>query len=155
MTSPQRNPPGVAGQNFIANVDQLRRAGGMSYEALAVELAKAGHPINQVSLSRLGRGERRAGVDDLVAFAQVLGVTPAQLIQAPGPASPPGPDHAAVREARSLAARIEALIAAAGDPRAAARASAQVDRAIRRVQIEVEELLDDLATGQHDTADPL
>jgi hypothetical protein len=108
---------------------------------LSKELGKIGWPINPVSLSRLGRGERRVDVDDLVAFAELFGVTPTELLEPPASASPE-PGHVAVREARSLTARIGDLIAAAGDPQATAYASAQVDRAMRRVQIEIEELLD-------------
>jgi transcriptional regulator with XRE-family HTH domain len=76
----QRNPPGPIGQNVIQNIEQLRQARGLSYEALSAELAKIGHPINPVSLSRLGRGERRVGADDVVAFAIALGVNPSALM---------------------------------------------------------------------------
>jgi transcriptional regulator with XRE-family HTH domain len=76
----QRNPPGPIGRNVIHNIEQIRQARGLSYDALAVRLAKIGHPINPVSLSRLGRGERRVGVDDLVAFAVALGVPPSALM---------------------------------------------------------------------------
>jgi hypothetical protein len=49
---------------------------------------------------------------------------------------------AAVREARNLVTRIESLLEASADPQAREFASGGVDRALRRVQIEVEELLD-------------
>lgn len=81
MTGSQRNPPGIAGWNFIANVDRLRRRQRLSYESLAAKLTESGHPMNPVSLSRLGRGERRASVDDLIAFARVFGVEPLELLQ--------------------------------------------------------------------------
>lgn len=138
MTAPQRNPPAVAGRNFIANIDRLRRARSLSYQVLAAELTEAGHPINPVSLSRLGRGERRAGVDDLIAFAGVFGVAPMRLLAPPGAAG--AEEHPAVRAAGTLADCL-AVLAAAG-PETASRARAQADRALRRVQIEVEELLD-------------
>ena len=48
---------------------------------------------------------------------------------------------AALRETRNLAARIEQLLAAR-DPEARKLASGYADRALRRVQIEVEELLE-------------
>jgi hypothetical protein len=48
---------------------------------------------------------------------------------------------AALREVRNLAARIEQLLAASGDPAASEALRGYVDRALRRVQIEVEELL--------------
>jgi transcriptional regulator with XRE-family HTH domain len=74
--SAQRNPPGPIGRNVIANIEQLRRVRNLSYDALAAKLGDVGHPINPVSLSRLGRGERRAGADDLIALALALGVNP-------------------------------------------------------------------------------
>jgi hypothetical protein len=52
---------------------------------------------------------------------------------------------AALREARNLTARIEQLLAASGDPETAEALSGYVDRALRRVQIEVEELLEETA----------
>jgi transcriptional regulator with XRE-family HTH domain len=76
----QRNPPGPIGRNVIDNIERLRQERGLSYDALSAELAKIGHSINPVSLSRLGRGERRVGADDLVAFAIILNVTPQSLL---------------------------------------------------------------------------
>lgn len=64
----------------MANVRFLRQAHGLTYRELAVQLAKAGRPIPELGLSRLERGERRIDVDDLVALAQVLGVTPQELL---------------------------------------------------------------------------
>lgn len=78
--SAQRNPPGPIGRNVIANIEQLRQARGLSYDALATALGGVGHPINPVSLSRLGRGERRVGADDLIAFALALGVNPNAIL---------------------------------------------------------------------------
>jgi hypothetical protein len=49
---------------------------------------------------------------------------------------------AALREARNLVSRIESLLEASGDPQAREFAAGGVDRALRRVQIEVEELLE-------------
>jgi hypothetical protein len=49
---------------------------------------------------------------------------------------------AALLEARNFARRIEDLLEAAGDPAAREFASGGVDHALRRVQIEVEDLLD-------------
>jgi hypothetical protein len=107
---------GPIGRNLIANVDQLRQARGLSWNKLSA------------------------------ALAQVLGVTPAGLLLPPGDlnAGPPE-DHAAIREARNLTRRIETLIEGASDPDVAQVLSGYVDRALRRVQIEVEELLDETA----------
>jgi hypothetical protein len=78
--------------------------------------------------------------DDLVAFAAVLGVAPADLLLAPD-GGRDVPDHAALSTARNLTARIEQLLAVSGGPEAPQVLSGYVDRALRRVQIEVEELL--------------
>lgn len=78
--SVQRNPPGPIGHHVIANIEQLRQVRGLSYEALSRELGKIGWPINQVSLARMGRGERRAAADDVIAIALVLGVNPSALL---------------------------------------------------------------------------
>jgi transcriptional regulator with XRE-family HTH domain len=91
-------------------------------------------------------GERRVDVDELAALAEVLDVTPDVLLAPPDAA--PAPDHAALREARELAARVKHLLAADGDPALAAR---QVSRALRRVQIEVEELLEEGLRAREET----
>ena len=53
---------------------------------------------------------------------------------------------AALREARNLTARIEQLLAASGDPGESEALSGYLDRALRRVKIEVEELLEQAAS---------
>jgi hypothetical protein len=61
------------------------------------------------------------------------------LLEAPRDAPP---DHPVVIAVRRLAEPIADLIAAAGDAQATARAGGQASRALQRVQIAVEELLD-------------
>lgn len=150
-TSPPPKMPyvGPVGENLIRAVQQLRRLRGMTYKQLSAALEAAGRPIFPLGLSRLEKAERRVDVDELVAFASVFGVAPAELL-APGdiPA-----DHPAILAARSLASRVADLVAAAGDPQATERAGGHVDRALRRVQIEIEELLASTGTGHHDTAE--
>jgi transcriptional regulator with XRE-family HTH domain len=113
MTGPQRNPPGIAGQNFIANVDRLRQVRNLSYDSLAAKLGDIGHPINPVSLSRLGRGERRVSVDDLIAFARVLGTEPLELLQPLDAAQPAPGDIDLDRLADMVAERVIGRLAAA------------------------------------------
>jgi transcriptional regulator with XRE-family HTH domain len=138
----QGNMPevGPVGRNLIANVEQLRAEQGLSLNRLSVLLGEAGRAVPPLGLSRLAKGERRVDVDELVALAEVLGVTPGELLAPPG-AGKPGIDHAAVRAAQDLAERIGQLLAADGDPGAAEALSGYVDRASRRLAIEVEELL--------------
>ena len=138
--------PGPVGRNLVANVEHLRRARGLSLRKLSAALGEAGRAVPPLGLSRMANGERRVDVDELVALAEVLRVTPDVLLSPPeavraGPAEVP----AALREARNLVSRIEDLLEAAGDPTAREFASGGVDRALRRVRIEVEELLDDRA----------
>ena len=130
---------GPVGRAAIANVEQLRAERGLSLRDLSARLAEAGRPIGDTVLHRQSQGKRRIDADDLVAFARVLGVAPARLLAPPEMAA--AEDHPAVRAARDLADRLAAIVTA--DTReAAARARIQADRALRRVQLEAEELLD-------------
>jgi len=140
-TAQSRQPPiGEAGRNVIANVEQLRAAQGLSFRQLSVRLGAIERPILPAVLHRLSQGGRRVDADDLVAFAAVLRVSPADLL-APAGTGKPGKDHAVVRAAQDLVTRIEQLLAADSDPDTAEALSGYVDRALRRVQIEIEELL--------------
>jgi len=132
--------PGPAGHNLIANLEYLRQVRGLSMRKLAAELEAIGRPIPPLGLSRAIRGQRRVDVDELVALAEVLDVTPDVMLSAPG-AVKAAPVAAAVREARNLVGRIEDLLDVSGDPQAREFASGSVDRALRRVQIEIEELM--------------
>jgi transcriptional regulator with XRE-family HTH domain len=135
--------PGPAGHHLIVNLEHLRQLRGLSCRKLSADLQKAGRPIPPLGLARIARAERRVDVDELVALAAVLGVTPDALLAPPGePAADPLPEHAAAAAARQLAGRIGDLLEAASDPAAREFASGSVDRALRRVQIEVEELLE-------------
>jgi transcriptional regulator with XRE-family HTH domain len=143
VTQPKMPEVGPVGRNVIANVERLRVERGLSWRKLSAEVEKAGRPIFPLGLSRFAKAERRTDVDEVTAFATVLGVTPDILMSPPEAAEaavavPP----AALREARNLASRIEDLLEAADEPAAREFASGYVDRALRRVQIEVEELLD-------------
>ncbi|MFW3171166.1 helix-turn-helix domain-containing protein [Geodermatophilus sp. CPCC 206100] len=61
-------------------VRDLRHALGLDLRGLAERLAEEGHPIKLGQLSKLELGQRRVDVDDLVALAVVLNVTPGQLL---------------------------------------------------------------------------
>lgn len=69
-------------------------------------------------------------------------MTPAELLAPPG-AAKPATDNAAVRAVANLATRIEQLIASGADPEGRESLSGYVDRALRRVHIEIEELLEE------------
>lgn len=136
---------GPVGRTVIANIGAIRKQRGMSLRDLSVRLAEAGRPIGDTVLHRQSQGQRRIDSDDLVAFASVFGVTPARLLAPPETAA--AQDHPAVRAARALAECLTALVAA-GSPDAASRARGKADRALRRVQLEAEELLDDDSTEE-------
>jgi transcriptional regulator with XRE-family HTH domain len=76
----KKNPLGPTGERVIANVKLLRQAKGMTYKQLSERLEILGRPIPVLGLSRLERGERRVDVDDLVAIALALEVTPNRLM---------------------------------------------------------------------------
>lgn len=78
-----RNPPGPAARNARCNIQRLREERRFSYAELSDRLTLAGHPIPGYMLGRLEAGERRIDVDDLVALAGVLGVTPDELLEPP------------------------------------------------------------------------
>ena len=127
--------PGPVGRNLIANVERLRAERGLSLNRLSALLEEAGRPVPPLGLSRMVKAERRIDVDELAGLAAVFGVTPDVLLAPPGEeAGDPLPEHAAAAAARQLAARIESLLGASGDPQAREFASGDVDRALRRVR---------------------
>jgi transcriptional regulator with XRE-family HTH domain len=136
---------GPVGRAVIANIEQLRAERGLSLAGLSERLAELGRPIGDTVLHRQSQGRRRIDADDLAAFARVFGVTPARLLAPPETAE--AEDHPAVRAACDLAGRLAAVVMA-GTPEASARARVQADRALRRAQLETEELLDPEAGGQ-------
>jgi transcriptional regulator with XRE-family HTH domain len=138
--TPRQPEVGPVGRNLIANVERLRAGRRLTYKRLSELLKDAGRPIFPLGLSRLEKAERRVDVDELVAFASVFGVDPAELLRDPGEAAQAG-DHRAVREAQALTDQVACLVAAGSDPAVAARIGDRVNRALRRVAIEVEELL--------------
>ena len=134
--------PGPLGRNLIANVERIRAERGLSLNRLSGLLEETGRPVPPLGLSRMIKAGRRVDVDEAAALAAVLGITPDVLLAPPEEAArDPLPEHAAASAARQLTARIEDLLEAAGDPAAREFASGGVDRALRRVQIELEELL--------------
>jgi hypothetical protein len=94
------------------------------------QIARA-YEVTYESITTLLRGE----ADELIAAEPAPPPSPPAMAEIP----------AALREARNLAARIEQLLAASGDPAAREALSGYVNRALRRVQIEVEELLEETA----------
>jgi transcriptional regulator with XRE-family HTH domain len=72
---------GPTATTVAANVRRIRdEVRGWSTYELAGQLAKAGRPIAPSAVSKIERGERQVTVDDLLALAYVLRVTPNALL---------------------------------------------------------------------------
>ena len=130
---------GPAGRNLIANVDRLRQERGLSWRKLSAELDAIGRPIPPLGFTRMTRGERPDGRRRPGRAGPCPGCVPCRPAGPPDGAS--APDHAALRAAAELADRIAGLLRAAKDPASAGVVAGSVDRALRGVQLEVEELL--------------
>ncbi len=78
---------GPVGGRVAERVVTVRRAAGLTLAALAAKLEEVGHPMLISALSRIEKGRRRVDVDDLVALALALGVSPNDLLLSadPGP----------------------------------------------------------------------
>lgn len=62
------------------NLRELRKRRGLTTYQLADKLADLGHVIAQSGIVRTERGQRAVTVDDLVAFAVALDVSPNRLL---------------------------------------------------------------------------
>jgi transcriptional regulator with XRE-family HTH domain len=72
---------GPTSKTVAANVKRLRDAQGMNYKQLSETLeSRANWSINSVGIRRIEDCERRVTVDDLMALAVALGVSPATLL---------------------------------------------------------------------------
>lgn len=73
---------GPAGERVAENVKRLR--GRTAYRELSAELERFGRPILPSGLLKLERGQRRVDVDDLIALALALDVSPVTLLMPAG-----------------------------------------------------------------------
>lgn len=80
MMATRRIEPGPVGQRIAGNVSEIREAQRLSQPELARRITEAGRPMTAGVLSKTEQGDRRVDVDDLVAFALALGVTPNRLL---------------------------------------------------------------------------
>lgn len=72
-------PLGPAGEALRANVRVIRGYGTYTRLSRAL-LTDCGVYIPPLGLRRIEKGDRRVDVDELVAFAKLVGVTPGQLL---------------------------------------------------------------------------
>lgn len=71
---------GDTAATVASNIRRLRRAQGMTMGQLSVNLSEAGRPMKANTLSTVENMTRRIDVDDLIAFAVALNVSPAALL---------------------------------------------------------------------------
>lgn len=65
------------------NIRRLRERSDMSLAALARKLQDLGHPLGTTAIHKIEQGGRKPDVDDLVAFALALDVSPNVLLLPP------------------------------------------------------------------------
>jgi transcriptional regulator with XRE-family HTH domain len=73
-------PIGPSSERAAANIRRIRRAREVTTAALSQRLAAVGHPVADTGITKTEKGDRRIDVDDLVALALALGVTPNTLL---------------------------------------------------------------------------
>ncbi len=109
---------GPTAERVAQNVRHLRSSQKLSLQALSDRLSTLGQPISLGQLSKLENGDRRVDVDDLMALAVALGVSPTRLLL-PQTAGPEDTDLTPVlmcseRQAWRWAAGVEPLPAHPG-----------------------------------------
>jgi transcriptional regulator with XRE-family HTH domain len=76
----KRNPLGPTGETVRANLKRLRGRENLGYAQLSRRLDEVGRLIPDLGLRRIESGDRRVDVDDLMALAAALDVSPATLL---------------------------------------------------------------------------
>jgi transcriptional regulator with XRE-family HTH domain len=76
----QKKEQGAASVRVASNLRAMRAQRGLSTYALGRKLAEIGWPIRASIITRIEGGERRVDVDDLVALAVALDVSPGTLL---------------------------------------------------------------------------
>ena len=80
MPDKKRIDPGPIGSAVAANIERLLESQNLSYAELSRRLDELGRPIAPLGLTRIRDLQRRVDVDDLVALALALGVSPTTLL---------------------------------------------------------------------------
>lgn len=80
MAAPKKNSLGPTGETVRENVGRYRESQNLTYADLSRRLTELERPIATLGLSRIEKGERRVDVDDLVALAAALRVSPITLL---------------------------------------------------------------------------
>ncbi|MDX3578670.1 helix-turn-helix transcriptional regulator [Streptomyces sp. FL07-04A] len=77
------NELGPTGEQVAANLQRVRLARGYTMQQLRAEMEKLGRPLPATAVIKTEQGDRRVDVDDLVAFALALNVSPLALLFPP------------------------------------------------------------------------
>lgn len=73
-------PIGTANERVATTIRRIRREQELTTQALSWRLGQLGHQIAATGITKIEKGQRRVDVDDLVALAVALGVTPNTLL---------------------------------------------------------------------------
>ncbi|MFD0414566.1 helix-turn-helix domain-containing protein [Streptomyces sp. NPDC127108] len=71
---------GPSGVQAARNIERLRLLRGLSQRGLAERCTALGRPMTNIALSRTERARRPCDIDDLVAIATALDVSPVDLL---------------------------------------------------------------------------
>jgi transcriptional regulator with XRE-family HTH domain len=79
---PRKSPekPVEVGQVFAARLREARNARGWTQQELANAMEALGAPMDRTTIAKLEKGQRQARVEELVALAAALDVSPLYLI---------------------------------------------------------------------------
>ena len=94
VTDKKTIEPGPIGVAVAQNLEGLRESRNLTYAELSRRLTQLGRPIAPLGLTRIRDRQRRVDVDDLVALALALDVSPVTLLL---------PPHASVGDVNSTA----------------------------------------------------
>lgn len=75
----------AAAETVSANVKRLRKDKNLGLRGLATKLGEVGRPLGHSAVDQIEKGRRRVDVDDLMALAAALGVSPVTLLMPPMP----------------------------------------------------------------------
>lgn len=81
---PKRVTIGPTGETVRANIAAIRKERGLTLRGLSELMADLGWPMSNSSLSQIEKGSRRVDVDDLMALAAALDVSPNTLLMPAG-----------------------------------------------------------------------
>lgn len=83
LSGRRANDLGPTGGHVAENVKRLRFVQHVTTETLAERVSGLGRPMHATTITKIERLQRRVDVDDLVALAAALNVTPTQLLDPP------------------------------------------------------------------------